>query len=135
MQSRCRWVSPCICNAARPARQSGERGRLGSAQLARLQEWVREHLDQGVSIAQMADVVGLSRSLFLRQFKAGTGRTPYQFVLEQRLIAAREQIAKGQVPLAAVAQRLGFSSQSHMTTQFVRRYGYTPGDLRRGHRS
>jgi AraC family transcriptional regulator len=103
--------------------------------MRQLQDLVRSRLAMGVSIADMAGACGLSRAQFMRQFKASVGCTPYQFVLQTRLDVAQEQVKSGGQPLAAVAQSVGFSSQSHMTTLFLRRYGQTPGEMRRSVRS
>ena len=67
----------------------------------------------------------------MRLFKNTFACTPYQYVLDMRLRHARALVLGGQLPLAGIAEEAGFSSQSHMTTAFVRAFGATPGDLRR----
>lgn len=107
------------------------RGRLQATELDRLQDLVRARVAKGLSISDMAQAVGLSRAQFVRQFKLSAGCTPYQFVLKTRLQMARTHVLEGRLPLAEVAQLVGFSSQSHMTVLFQRTWGQTPGELRR----
>jgi len=46
--------------------------------------------------------------------------------LQRRVALARRLIAQG-LPLAETAAACGFADQSHMTRQFVRKYGVSPG--------
>lgn len=108
-----------------------ERGRLTAAQSRRVEARVRGHLSRELSIADLAAAAGFSRSQFVRLFKNTYGCTPYRYVLDARLAQARTLIADGRQPLAEIADGTGFSSQSHMTTAFVRAFGVTPGELRR----
>ena len=55
-----------------------------------------------------------------------TGLTPHAYQLQRRVALARRLIAQG-LPLAEVAAACGFADQSHMTRQFVRKYGVSPG--------
>lgn len=111
-----------------PAR---ERGKLSAAQAHRVQDLVRARLAQALSIGELAQAAGFSRTQFVRLFKNTFACTPYQYVLDMRLQRARTLVLAGEVPLAGIAEEAGFSSQSHMTTAFVRAFGATPGDLRR----
>ena len=71
---------------------------------------------------------------FVRLLKGTNGLTPHAHVSRLRLARAHELVLLSRLPLAAIAAETGLSSQSHMTTQFVRRWGTPPGALRRsGH--
>lgn len=78
-----------------------------------------------VSLAELADMTGLSRFHFLRSFAAATGLTPHAFQIQHRLQLARRLIA-ARTPLAEAAVAAGFSDQSHLTRLFRRSYGLTP---------
>lgn len=114
-----------------PAGAARERGRLDARQLGRLRELIRSRMAHELNLGELAAEVGLGRAQFVRLFKASAGCTPYQFVLQVRLQTAHDQLLHSSLSLAEVAHAVGFSSQSHMTTLFRRRYGLTPGELRR----
>ncbi len=78
----------------------------------------------------MAALVDLSPFHFARLFKATRGVTPYRFVLERRIAAARRLLGSD-AGLAEIAYATGFASQSHFTTIFRREIGVTPGAARR----
>jgi AraC family transcriptional regulator len=108
-----------------------ERGKLAAAQLQRVRELVDSQLARDLSLAQLAACTGFSPSQFVRLFKNTLGCTPHQYVLRARLVRARALVADTELSLAAIASATGFSSQSHMTSAFVRAFKVPPGQLRR----
>ncbi|UDF31126.1 UNVERIFIED_ORG: AraC family transcriptional regulator [Roseateles sp. XES5] len=90
----------------------------------------RERLDSSpasaVTLESLAADCGLGRFRLLRDFARATGLTPHAYLLQRRTELARRLIADG-APLADAAIAAGFADQSHMTRNFTRRYGYTPG--------
>jgi AraC-like DNA-binding protein len=79
-----------------------------------------------VTLADLARESGLSRFQVLRGFARATGLTPHAYVMQRRIDLARSLIAGG-IPLAEAAATSGFADQSHMTRQFVRNFGISPG--------
>jgi len=79
-----------------------------------------------ISLLDLAQETGLSRFQVLRGFARVTGLTPHAYQVQRRVALARRLIAQGE-PLAEVAAACGFADQSHMTRQFVRKYGVSPG--------
>lgn len=113
-----------------PATNGGLRG-LSRPQLRRLDAFMREHLAEDISLKTLAGVAGLSPFHFVRVFKQATGLTPHRYLLERRLERARELLLCRSRALAEVAIEAGFCDQSHLTLQFKRAYGVTPGEFRR----
>ncbi|WP_430440155.1 AraC family transcriptional regulator [Shinella sp.] len=90
----------------------------------------RDRLDgdpaSAVTLENLASECGLGRFRLVRDFARLTGLTPHAYLLQRRTELARRLIASG-TPLAEAAIAAGFADQSHMTRNFTRRYGYTPG--------
>ncbi len=76
--------------------------------------------------AQLEAVSGLSRYALARHFRACLGTSPHRYLVMRRLDRARGLIRRG-VPLADAALASGFADQSHMTRQFKKAYGVSPG--------
>jgi AraC family transcriptional regulator len=95
----------------------------------RAQAFIQAHLDQSLSLAQIAEQVNLSAFHLTRLFKQTTGQALHQYVIAQRLERARQLIAQGKLPLKAVASQVGFADQSHLTRHFRRAFGITPRAL------
>lgn len=108
-----------------------ERGKLSAAQAKHVEDLVHSRLAQALSIAELAQSVGFSPTQFVRLFKNTFACTPYRYILDVRLQRARALVLDSTQALATVAEEVGFSSQSHLTTAFVRAFRVTPGDLRR----
>ncbi len=113
----------------RPAREPD--GKLPQGRLRVVVEHVEDHLDAGVTLEELATVAHLSPYHFARQFRAATGLPPHQFVIARRVERARQILQEdGDLPLAQVASRAGFSDQSQFSRHFKRLVGVTPGRFR-----
>jgi AraC family transcriptional regulator len=115
-----------------PRRPAGDRdGKLPQGRLRSVVEYIEEHLDAGLTLADLAAVARLSPYHFARQFRAATGLPPYQFVLARRIDRAKQLLQGGDdSSLAQVAARAGFSDQSQFTRHFKRLVGVTPRQFR-----
>lgn len=91
-------------------------------------------LSQKVSLAEVAEVAGMSRYYFLRQFKALTGVPPHVFRTQQRIAKAKQLLLR-HWSFSAVAMETGFTDQSHFTNIFRQYTGATPGQYSRSARS
>jgi AraC-like DNA-binding protein len=95
-----------------------------------LAEELRALLDHDLfgrpSIAAAAREIGVGPTTAARAFRRTFGIAPHAYVLGRRLEAARERILDGR-PLAEVAAAVGFVDQAHLTRQFKRFLGTTPG--------
>jgi len=106
--------------------------RLTAEQLNIVDEYIYAHLDQKISLADLAAWLHLSVPHFERMFRAAVQCPPYRYVLEIRLERAKILLKNTRLPLAEVAHRCGFSSQSHFTTHFTRHVGVSPARFARG---
>jgi AraC-like DNA-binding protein len=89
-------------------------------------DYVRAHLAEPLTVADMADQVSLSPSAFAHLFRDVTGRAPYQFLKDMRLDRARELLVDGNLAVTRVSKEVGYSSVSHFISEFRVRFGVTP---------
>src|SRR5262245_58701764 len=89
-------------------------------------EYMRAHLTEPLTVADLAEQVSLSPSAFAHLFREVTGRSPYQFVKEMRLDRARERLIDGQLAVGRVSKEVGYGSVSHFISEFRARFGLTP---------
>lgn len=92
---------------------------------------VRLRFDERLTLDALAQRAGVSVFHAARVFRRVTGTSLHQYQQEVRLRHALALVLDTRLPLAQVALEAGFSSQPHLTRQFHRRYGATPGRVRR----
>ena len=92
--------------------------------------YITEHMDQPISLEQMARHVSLSPYHFSRLFKRETGYTPHQYLVIVRINAAKYYLKSTNLSIKQITQRCGFSSESNFCAVFKRFTGHTPGAYR-----
>ena len=97
-------------------------------------ESVLQRLDAGADLKNLAHELGMSPTLLRRRFKAATGLTMQDHVLQKRLAMARALLADTDLPLKAIAAQLGYSSEAFFSRQFKAHSGVAPGAFRRSRR-
>lgn len=85
---------------------------------------------RNVPLRELARAAGLSPWHLVRAFREQLGQTPQVYQRTLRVKRAQQLLA-GPLPLAEVALACGFTDQSHLTKQFTRTFGITPGEYRR----
>jgi AraC family transcriptional regulator len=104
--------------------------RLDEARLRRVLDHILMNLDKEITLAQLAQVAGLSVFYFARTFTRAMGVAPHRYVSRMRLENAMAEIAAGKLPLVEIGFKAGFSSQASFTRAFHRAAGLTPGEYR-----
>lgn len=94
-------------------------------EIARTIGYLSTHLNEPVSIDDMAAHVGMSRAVFHRRFKEATTLSPIQFVKSMRLNTAAMKIAGGRT-VSEAAWDVGYQSSSQFSREFKRMYGQSP---------
>jgi transcriptional regulator GlxA family with amidase domain len=100
-----------------------------------LLSWAREHLDQPLTVTQLADQAGMSSRHFARAFIAETGATPSKAVERLRIEVARARVQSSGEAIEVVARSTGFRDPERMRRAFIRAFGQPPQSLRRAARA
>jgi len=83
------------------------------------------------TVAQLAKEAALSRSAFFDRFTRAVGLPPMEYLLAWRMAVAKDLLRRDDLGLAAVAERVGYSSASTFSTAFSRHVGQPPGRFAR----
>ncbi|MFB4303364.1 GlxA family transcriptional regulator [Actinomadura sp. NTSP31] len=103
--------------------------------LAPLLEWVTARLDEPVTLETMAAEAGVSPRTLTRRFTDQLGTSPGQWLLSQRIAAAQNLLESTDLPLDAIARRVGLSSATNLRRRFLNALATTPGAYRRTFRT
>ena len=89
---------------------------------------VRGHLEEPLDVATLARVARLSTSRLHALFKRETGMPPRDYVLREKVEAAKRQLARNGCSITELGHALGFSSSQYFSTVFRRYTGLAPSD-------
>lgn len=92
--------------------------------------YIESHLDEELSIEDLASYVDLSQFHFCRVFKRDTGYTPYQYIVMKRVEKAKRRLASSNAPITSIAYEVGFNSSSNFIHAFKSHVGKTPSQFR-----
>jgi AraC family transcriptional regulator len=107
------------------------KGGLSQWRMQRVIDYIEAHLGDELGLVELAAIAGLSPHHFGAAFKTSVGKSPHQFVVEKRVRRALDLLGEEGLSIAAIARVTGFSSPSHLITNFRRVIGMTPGRFRR----
>jgi AraC-like DNA-binding protein len=79
----------------------------------------------------MAQVACLSPNHFLRTFKQVFRQTPHQYLIDVRLIKAKQLLTETNRPITDICMAIGFDSLGSFSTLFRRRTGLSPAQYRK----
>jgi len=89
---------------------------------------MREHLDEGLAVEDIASRIGVSYTRLLGIFRQYTGLTPYQYFLQLRMHRARELLVEPGVSVKEVAAHMNFENQYYFSRIFKKKTGMSPSD-------
>lgn len=96
----------------------------------RVKQFIEEHYSDGISLAQVAQALNYSPSYLTYVVRKETGRPITAWIIERRLIAARELLLTTKESVTAVAEAVGFRDGAYFARQFARANGMTPARWR-----
>lgn len=112
------------CGNAEPGMESsGQR-------MARICRYIGDHLEEPLSVPDLAAQARLSVPRFKALFKEETGVSPGEYVLRAKIAEARRRLESGSPTVTEVAHALEFSSSQYFATVFKRYTGCTPSAVR-----
>ena len=106
-----------------------------SGRFGPLLTWAREHLDERLTVDDLAERAGMSSRHFARAFIAETGTTPSKAIERLRIEVARARVQSTSEAIERVAETTGFGDPERMRRAFIRTFGQPPQSLRRAARA
>ena len=102
--------------------------------LSPLLDWIIAHLDQPLTLEDMAAHAGLSPRSLSRHFAEQVGTSPGRWLLNRRIATTRALMEETDLPVETIARRVGLSSAVNLRRRFHDALGTTPGRYRRMYR-
>jgi AraC family transcriptional regulator len=118
-------------NTGRPIAEARINGGLAAWQRRKAAAYIEEHLAESISLAALADLVGLSACYFCRAFRQSFAMPPQRYQLSRRIERAKTLLAKHTASVTDVSYAVGYNDTSAFCTAFRRLTGLTPSAYRR----
>lgn len=115
-------------------RQSTDTLAIEDPDMAQAVRLIREQACRGLRVAQVADVLGLSRRVFEQRFQSALQRNPKEEIIRVKMERAKILLSGTNMPLASVAKQSGFKSLAYFSRAFRQQIGFSPRDYRKQHR-
>ena len=101
------------------------------ALVARAQRWMEKSLQQGFSLAELAQHLAVSERTLNRRFKLATGEAPLHFLQTLRVDVAKRLLETKGLNVDAVSARVGYGDLSTFRRLFKRETGLSPREYQR----
>jgi AraC-like DNA-binding protein len=107
---------------------------LPAARLKRVLAFIDSHLDENITLGELARNAMMSVYYFATLFRRSTGLSPHRYILHRRVFRARELLRNTRLSVMDVSLELGFQHQNNFARAFRRITGMTPTHFRNGKR-
>lgn len=125
-----RYVTDVLTECALHAEAGPLPGRRENLPVEDILAYIAAHLHEPLSVGDLADRAFMSEYHFIRVFKRETGYTPYAYIINARMHAARYKLITTDMPLKELCAECGFPSVSAFCALFRRKFGCSPGTYR-----
>lgn len=120
------WVE-CACN---DANASGWIAAVRCPKIGKVLAAIHNQPEKEWNIADLAGIMGASRSSFADKFTRTLGESPAKYVARVKMFQARQWISRDGMRVATAANRLGYDSEASFSRAFKRIIGHAPSELR-----
>ncbi len=116
----------CLCQMVNEARWED----TGNVHVEKARHYLSDHLTQEIRTEDVANAVGISPYHLSRLFRSLTGQTMRQYLIRERIEAARQLLVTTDRTIPQIASLLRFCDQSYFTRVFRQAVGITPAAYR-----
>ncbi len=106
-----------------------------SEQFLETLSWMQTHLNEPLTVDELAQRSIMSRRTFQRHFEAATGTTPYRWLLRQRIDLAQRLLETSDLAVDGVAEASGFVSAANLRKHFAAILRTSPQAYRKAFRA
>lgn len=95
--------------------------------------YIKTNVEKKISVSQLATISGLGQTTFYKTFKKATGRTPANYILNERIRQAKVLINKQKFSFQQIAYKCGFNSYEYFCSSFKKMEQQKPSEYKREH--
>jgi AraC-like DNA-binding protein len=112
------------------ARENESSPTLRQTELDNILIYIHRNMDKGIRVEELIERSGLSRTAFFSRFRALTGQSPSEYMLNLKLESAKVSLETTSLTVKEIASHLQFYDEFHFSKLFKRKYGQSPSTWR-----
>lgn len=94
-------------------------------------EYIHSNYQDNINLNDMTELVNISKYHFIRLFKEQIGTTPYEYILNYRMLCAKKLLRTTSMSVGEISVNVGFSSVSNFIQKFKAIEGISPSAYRK----
>ena len=94
-------------------------------------KYIRQHLDCDLSVAEIAEYVGMNPEYLTKLFKKNTGYTLKEYIVSEKMESAKMLLSTTTLPVTLISSHVGYGNYSNFTRSFKQLVGCTPMEYRK----
>ncbi|SHH84479.1 DNA-binding response regulator [Clostridium grantii] len=98
--------------------------------IKKMKDYVKTHYTEEVNIKKVANEIGLTTSYMSTLFKKNTGQTYKDYLINYRLLKAKELLSTTTMQVATISQKIGYDNENYFSKMFKLKTGVTPSSYR-----
>ncbi|MBQ8815519.1 MAG: AraC family transcriptional regulator [Lachnospiraceae bacterium] len=103
-----------------------------SEEMEKVKQYLDTHVGQIVTIQALSDLIYRSPDYLIKHFKAEFGMTPYQYLLNRKMVIAERLLRDTTLPVKEVAEQLGYEDAHYFSGLFKKERKVSPSQFRKG---
>lgn len=96
-----------------------------------VKQYIHTHFAKNITLDYLAELSGMNKYYLVHIFKRDTGKSPIDYLIHVRLEEAKSLLINSTLPIAKIAELVGFSSQSYFSKMFKRETKVNPSHFRK----
>ena len=100
------------------------------ARIARIVDYVNNTISEPMTVEGLADIACVTKSHLIKIFGKTLGETPLQYVIRKKIQHAQTLLLTTDMPVNAIAAKVGFRDTSYFIRLFKKNLGFTPNEYR-----
>lgn len=92
----------------------------------RLIDHIHQNFQENITVAKLAQIIPINKNKCTELLKSYTGYSPMNYVIDYRLLKAKELLLNTDQSIAEICYEVGFNNLSYFSARFKRRYGISP---------
>lgn len=98
--------------------------------LSRVKAYIEEHIQEKISVKDLAELVHINDQYLMRIFKRETGQSILEYMTDRRIIIASSMLKDTDYSINFIADCVGCDNYSYFTKLFKKQTGFTPREYR-----